>query len=142
MSTTQVSHVAHLCHLQLVNPSRHYWSTEEKFVSLVWGAGFKQCQRRGAETTPIVIAKFTRLEAEAAIAKNNETEARAMLTELLQRERAAKLIAEKARVAQLMANDQAHKYKTALVISWLTFVILFVFLRMSSEFGLRQMFLP
>ncbi|KAL4638112.1 hypothetical protein ACB092_03G126800 [Castanea dentata] len=98
--------------------------------------------RRGAETTPIVIAKFTRLEAEAAIAKNNETEARAMLTEVLQRERAAKLIVEKARVAQRMANDQAHKYKTALVILWLTFVILFVFLRMSSEFGLQQMCLP
>uniref|UniRef100_A0A7N2LG41 Zinc finger GRF-type domain-containing protein n=2 Tax=Quercus lobata TaxID=97700 RepID=A0A7N2LG41_QUELO len=98
--------------------------------------------RRGAETTPIVIAKFTRLEAEAAIAKNNETDAHAMLTEALQRERAAKRIVEKARVAQRMVNDRAHKYKTALVISWLIFAILLVFLRMSSEFGLRQMCLP
>ena len=31
--------------------------------------------RRGAETAPIVIAKFTMLEAEAATAKNNEMEA-------------------------------------------------------------------
>ena len=31
-------------------------------------------------------------------------------------ERVAKCIAEKARVAQHMANDRAHKYKTALVI--------------------------
>ena len=46
--------------------------------------------RRGAETTLIVIAKFTRLEAEAATAKNNEMEARAMIAELLHRERVAK----------------------------------------------------
>nr|XP_023925606.1 uncharacterized protein LOC112036981 [Quercus suber] len=98
--------------------------------------------RRGAETTPIVIAKFTRLEDEAAIAKENETEACALLAEALQRVRAAKHDAEKARVAQRMANDRAHKYKTMLVTSWLTFAILFVFFRMYSEFGLRQMCLP
>ena len=60
--------------------------------------------RRGAETTPIVIVKFTRLEAEAAMAKNNETEARAMITDLLQRERVAKRNTEKARVSLCMAN--------------------------------------
>ena len=54
--------------------------------------------RRGVETAPIVTAKFTRLEAEAATAKNNEMEARAMIAELLHRERVAKRSAEKARV--------------------------------------------
>ena len=39
--------------------------------------------RHGVETAPIVIAKFTRLKAEAAIAENNETEAHALLTEAL-----------------------------------------------------------
>ena len=62
-----------------------------------------------------------------------------MLTEALQREKVAKRIAEKARVAQRMADDWACKYKNALVISWLTFAILFVLLCMSSEFGLQQM---
>ena len=33
MNTTQVSNVAHLPHLQLVNPSRHCGSAEEKLVS-------------------------------------------------------------------------------------------------------------
>ena len=60
--------------------------------------------RRGAETTPIVIVEFTRLEAEAAMAKNNETKARAMITDLLQRERVAKRNTEKARVSLCMAN--------------------------------------
>ncbi|KAL0012916.1 hypothetical protein SO802_008024 [Lithocarpus litseifolius] len=91
--------------------------------------------RRGAETAPIVIAKFTRLEAEAVIVKNNETEARAMLIEALQRERAAKRIAEKARIAQRMADDGAHKYKNALVISWLTFAILCTRIVIVSAFG-------
>ena len=36
--STQVSYIAHLSHLQLVNSSQHYGSAEEKFVSplLVW----------------------------------------------------------------------------------------------------------
>ena len=46
--------------------------------------------RRGAETAPIVIAKFTMLEAEATMEKNNEMEARAMIVDLLHRERVAK----------------------------------------------------
>ena len=46
--------------------------------------------RRGAETAPIVIAKFTMLEAEATMEKNNEMEAHAMIVDLLHRERVAK----------------------------------------------------
>ena len=83
--------------------------------------------RRGAETAPIVIAKFTRLEAEAAMAKNNEMEARAMIASLLHRERVAKCSAEKARVSLRMANAQACKYQIALLMSWLAFVVLFIF---------------
>ncbi|KAL4622260.1 hypothetical protein ACB092_06G284400 [Castanea dentata] len=54
--------------------------------------------RCGAEIAPIVIAKFTRLEVEAAIAKNNETEAHAMAADALHTERVAKRSAEKVRV--------------------------------------------
>ena len=51
-----------------------------------------------------VIAKFTWLEAKAAMAKNNEMEARAMIADLLHRERVAKRNTEKARVSLCMAN--------------------------------------
>ena len=48
--------------------------------------------------------KFTRLEAEATMAKNNEMEARAMIVDPLHRERIAKRNAEKVRVSLHMAN--------------------------------------
>ena len=60
--------------------------------------------RRGVETVPIVIAKFTRLEAEAAMVKNNEMEAHAMIVDLLHKERVAKRSIEKARFSFRMAN--------------------------------------
>ena len=62
------------------------------------------CRRR-AEIALIVIAKFTRLEAEAAMAKKkNETEAHAVVANLFHRERVAKHSAEKVRVSLHMAN--------------------------------------
>ena len=61
------------------------------------------CRRR-AEIALIVIAKFTRLEAEAAMAKNNEMEAHAMIVDLLHKERIAKRSTEKARFSFRMAN--------------------------------------
>ena len=56
------------------------------------------CHVGGAEIVPTVIVKFTRLEAEATMAKNNETEDRAMVANLLHRKRVAKRSAEKVRV--------------------------------------------
>ena len=61
-------------------------------------------RKGGVETAPIIIAKCTRLEAEAAMAKNNEMKARAMIADLLHRERVAKFSVEKARVSLYMAN--------------------------------------
>ncbi|KAK9987207.1 hypothetical protein SO802_032158 [Lithocarpus litseifolius] len=92
---------------------------------------------KGAKTAPIVIAKFTRLEAKVAIAKNNETEARAMVAIALHKKKVAKRSAEKVRVAQHVANARAYNYKNALVISWLAFVVLFIFSLVSREVGLR-----
>ena len=51
-----------------------------------------------------VIAKFSRLKAKTTMAKNNEMEARAMIAELLHRERVAKRSTEKATVSFRMAN--------------------------------------
>ena len=55
--------------------------------------------KRGTETTPIVIAKFRRLENEAMLATKGEKEARASLDEARERERVAKQKEEKCKVA-------------------------------------------
>ena len=61
-------------------------------------------RKGGVETAPIIIAKCTRLEAEAAMVKNNEMEAHAMIVDLLHKERVAKRSIEKARFSFRMAN--------------------------------------
>ena len=60
--------------------------------------------KRGVETAPIIIVKCTKLEAEAAMAKNNEMKTRAMIADLLHKEGVAKCSVEKARVSLYMAN--------------------------------------
>ena len=114
--------------------------SDEHCQSFKWLDGIP-C-RRGAETAPIVIAKFTRLEAEAAMAKNNEMEARAMIADLLHRERVAKRSAKKAKVSLRMANARARKYQVALLMSWLAIVVFIIFSLGNREVGLRQMCLP
>ena len=68
---------------------------DEHCKSFKWLDGIPY--RRGAKTAPIVIAKFS-------MAKNNEMEARAMIADLLHRERVAKCSVEKVRVSLCMAN--------------------------------------
>ena len=109
--------------------------SDEHCKSFKWLDGIP-C-RRGAETASIVIAKFTRLEAEAAMAKNNEMEARAMIADLLHRERVAKCSAEKARVSLRMANARARKYQVALLMSWLAIVVFIIFSLGNREVALR-----
>nr|XP_023929685.1 uncharacterized protein LOC112040993 [Quercus suber] len=107
--------------LQLHNFGRRFYGcrhwkpgSDEHCKSFKWLDGIP-C-RRGAETAPIVIAKFTRLQAEAAMAKNNEMEARAMIANLIHMERVAKRSAEKARASLRMANARARKYQIALLM--------------------------
>ncbi|KAK7844374.1 uncharacterized protein LOC111985046 isoform X1 [Quercus suber] len=133
--------------LQLHNFGRRFYGcrhwkpgSDEHCKSFKWLDGIP-C-RRGAETAPIVIAKFSRLEAEAAMAKNNEMEARAMIADLLHRERVAKRSVEKARVSLRMANARARKYQIALLMSWLVVVVFFIISLGNREVGLRQMCLP
>ena len=76
------------------------------------------------------------------MAKNNEMEARAMIVDLLHRERVAKRSAEKARVSLYMANARARKYQIALLMLWLAVVVLFIFSFGNREVGLQQMCLP
>ncbi|KAL0008054.1 hypothetical protein SO802_009556 [Lithocarpus litseifolius] len=90
---------------------------------------------RGAATTPIVLAKFRRLEHEVKLAIEELKQARAM-------GEAAKRKAERAKVVRRISEEKAEKFKIALVISWVIFGVL---LMLSTRFGdvrSRQLYLP
>ena len=76
--------------------------SDEHCKSFKWLCGIP-C-KRGVETALIIIVKCTRLEAEAAMAKNNEIKTRAMIADLLHKEGIAKCSVEKVRVSLYMAN--------------------------------------
>ena len=64
----------------------------------------------GAATTPIVLAKFRRLEHEVELANEELKQARAM-------GEATKRRAERAKVVRRISEEKAEKFKIALVIS-------------------------
>ena len=80
---------------------------------------------RGAPTTPIVLAKFRRLEHEVELANEELKQAHAM-------GEAAKWKAERAKVARRISEEKAGKFKIALVISWVMFGVLLI---LSTRFG-------
>ena len=63
------------------------------------------------ENTPIVVAKFKRLENEAMFAAEGEEEAHALLEEARERERVAKRKAEKCKAVQRIAEEKMNTYK-------------------------------
>ena len=130
---------AHASQLMYLPALFNMQGNDEHCKSFKWLDGIP-C-RHGAKVAPIFIVKFTRLEAEAAMAKINKMEARAMIADLLHRERVAKRSVEKARVSLHMADAQARKYQVALLMSWLAIVV-FIFSLGNREVGLRQMCLP
>ena len=88
--------------------------------------------KSGAETAPIVIAKFRRLENEAMLAIEGEKEARASLEEACasleearEREKVTKRKAEKCKVAQRIAEEKMNTYKQVLILSWVLFIVFY-----------------
>ncbi|XP_030923953.1 uncharacterized protein LOC115959508 [Quercus lobata] len=69
----------------------------------------------------IVWERFTRLAAEEEAAKIERDNARQMETEALERERIAKRRSEKYRVAARIAEEKVHKFRIALITSWVVF---------------------
>ena len=62
--------------------------------------------------------RFTRLAAKAEAAKIERDNARQMETEALERERIAKRRSEKYRVVAWIAEEKVHKFRIALITSW------------------------
>ena len=98
--------------------------------------------RRGAETAPIVIARFRRLENEANLANEREREAHVSEEEARERERVAKRKAKKARVAKRIAEEKMNKYKQALVVSWVLFLVFYLFSTRIGVVERTQLCLP
>ena len=90
---------------------------------------------RGTATTPIVLAKFRRLEHELELANEELQQAHAM-------GEAAKRKAERAKVACRISKEKAEKFKIALVISWVMFGVLLIFSTRFKDVRSRQMYLP
>ena len=76
----------------------------------------------------IVWERFTRLAAKAEAAKIERDKAQRKETEALERERIAKRKAEKYRVAAWTAEEKVHKFRIALITSWVMIGLYFVVL--------------
>ena len=100
------------------------------------------CCTRGAATSPIVIAKFNRLKHAVEVANEELKQAHALTAAALERERVAKRKFERAKAARMISEDKAKKFKIALIVSWVMFVVLLI---LSTRFGkvrIRQRCLP
>lgn len=65
------------------------------------------CCTRGAATTPIVIAKFKRLEHAVEVANEESKETHALTKATLERERVAKQKAERAKAARMIFDEKS-----------------------------------
>ena len=66
------------------------------------------------------------------LATEGEKEACASLEEARERERVAKQNAEKCKVTQRIAKEKMNTYKQVLVLSWVLFIVFYLF---STRFG-------
>ena len=98
--------------------------------------------KRSIATTPIVIAKFKRLESEVEVATEELKEAHAMDEAAMERERVAKRRAKRVKVACRIAEEKAEKFKIALLVSWVMFGVLLILSSRFGEVGMRQRCLP
>ena len=71
-----------------------------------------------------------------------EKEARASLEEAREKERVAKRKAEKCKVAQRIAEEKMNTYKQVLVLSWVLFIVFYLFSTRFRDVGRSQLCLP
>ena len=100
------------------------------------------CCTRGAATTPIVIAKFNRLEHAVEVANEESKQAHALTTATLEKERVAKRKFERAKAARMISEEKAKKLTIALIVLGVMFLVLFILSTRIGEVKIRQMCLP
>ena len=82
------------------------------------------CCMRGAATTPVVIAKFKRLEHAVEVANEELKQAHALIDAALERKRVANRKAKRAKAARMISEKKVNKLIIALVVSWVMFLVL------------------
>ena len=100
------------------------------------------CCTRGAATTPIVIAKFKRLEHAVEVANEELKQAHTLTDATLEREWVAKRKAERVKAALLIYEEIAKKLTIALVVLGVMFLVLLILSTRFGEVKIRQMCLP
>ena len=65
-----------------------------------------------------------------------------MLEEARERERVAKRKAEKCKVAQRIVEEKMNMYKQVLVLSWVLFILFYLFSTRFGDVGMTQLCLP
>ena len=76
------------------------------------------------------------------LATEDEKEPCALLEEARERERVAKQKAEKYKVAQRITKEKMNKYKQVLVLSWVLFIVFYLFSTRFGDVGRSQLCLP
>ena len=82
------------------------------------------CCMHSIATTPVVIAKFKRLEHAVKVANEESKQAHAMTTTTLEKERVAKRKTERAKATRMISEKKVNKLIIALVVSWVMFLVL------------------
>ena len=76
------------------------------------------------------------------LATEGDKEAHASLKEARKRERVAKRKAEKCKVTQRIAEEKMNTYKQVLVLSWVLFIVFYLFSTRFGDVGRTQLCLP
>ena len=76
------------------------------------------------------------------LATEGEKEARTSFEEARERERVAKRKAEKCKVAQRITKEKMNTYKQVLVLSWVLFIVFYLFSTRFGDVGRTQLCLP
>ena len=75
-------------------------------------------------------------------ARNEKDDARAMEAEAREREMIAKHMAEKSKLTLWIVEEKVHKYRVALIMSWIVLRVYFVFSIVFGGHGQTQLCLP
>ena len=97
---------------------------------------------RGAATSPIVIAKFKRLEHAVEVVNEELKQAHALTDVALERKRVANRKAKRGKAACMIFEEKAKKLTITLVDSWAMFVVLLILFSRFGKVETRHRCLP
>ncbi|KAL0012275.1 hypothetical protein SO802_007383 [Lithocarpus litseifolius] len=128
-------------HKQNTNES-HFPKNDDRACKFSKWLDTSVCCTRGAAATPIVIAKFNRLEHAAEVSNEESKQAHALAAAALERERVTKRKYERAKAARMISEEKAKKLTIALLVLGVMFLVLLILSTRLREVKIRQMCLP